>query len=151
MRCIALALRAIVIRGQQLLSNPLVGYVTAPRLEGCSFNSTNPPGEMSSQTWAMSWKDTLEITRVIPLQKESSSVSAGLLSTFTRNYHRLRAQPLSSIHVLVMAPHRQGVRGLFSKPEVFKQHKCGSIVHAHWQIITTPFVPSSVDVPGAED
>eukprot|EP00913_Durusdinium_trenchii_P034843 g32592.t1 len=55
--CIALALRAIVIRGQQLLSNPLVGYVT-----------------------------------------------------------------------------------------VFKQHKCGSIVHAHWQIITTPFVPSSVDV-----
>ncbi|CAE7560222.1 unnamed protein product [Symbiodinium natans] len=29
---------------------------------------------------------------------------------------------------------------------VFKQHKCGSIVHAHWQIITTPFVPSSVDV-----
>ena len=29
---------------------------------------------------------------------------------------------------------------------MFKQHKCGSIVHAHWQIITTPFVPSSVDV-----
>ena len=34
----------------------------------------------------------------------------------------------------------------FIRCEVFKQHKCGSIVHAHWQIITTPFVPSSVDV-----
>lgn len=55
--CIGLTLRAIVIRGRELLANPLVGYVT-----------------------------------------------------------------------------------------VFKQHKCGSIVHAHWQIITTPFVPSSVDV-----
>ena len=58
LRCISLTLRAIVLRGRELLSNPLVAYVT-----------------------------------------------------------------------------------------VFKQHKCGSIVHAHWQIITTPFVPSSVDAP----
>jgi len=27
---------------------------------------------------------------------------------------------------------------------VFKQHKCGSLVHAHTQIITTPFVPGPV-------
>eukprot|EP00418_Pyrodinium_bahamense_P028658 CAMPEP_0179137932 /NCGR_PEP_ID=MMETSP0796-20121207/65836_1 /TAXON_ID=73915 /ORGANISM="Pyrodinium bahamense, Strain pbaha01" /LENGTH=300 /DNA_ID=CAMNT_0020837161 /DNA_START=21 /DNA_END=923 /DNA_ORIENTATION=+ len=35
----------------------------------------------------------------------------------------------------------QGVRYV----TVFKQHKCGSLMHAHWQIITTPFVPSSVE------
>ena len=31
-RCIGLTLRAIVIRGRELLANPLVGYVTAPWL-----------------------------------------------------------------------------------------------------------------------
>lgn len=30
-RCIGLTLRAIVIRGRELLANPLVGYVTVPR------------------------------------------------------------------------------------------------------------------------
>lgn len=52
--------------------------------------------------------------------------------------------PLS--HGVVFCPSELHWGYLLRCTEVFKQHKCGSIVHAHWQIITTPFVPSSVDV-----